>query len=69
MLIGLLWEVQEDILLGYPGRNTSSALRKDLLQLRSRFALEARRDAKKTAASGRSSRREEEAGQTEPPPR
>ena len=69
MLVGLLWEVQEDILLGYPGRNTPSALRKDLRQLRSRFALEARRDANKTAAGGRSSRREEEAGRTEPPRR
>jgi hypothetical protein len=47
-LVGLLWEVQED--LSRPGRNSPDSLQKDLRELRSRFELEARRDAKRTTA-------------------
>lgn len=54
-LVGLLWQVHED--LSRPGRSSPGALRKDLRQLRSRFELEARRDAR-PAAGGRSPRRE-----------
>ena len=51
-MVGLLWEVQGD--LNRPGRNSPDSLRKDLRELRSRFELEARRDAKKTTADGSS---------------
>ena len=47
-LVGLLWEVQKD--LSHPERNSPDALRNDLRELRFRFELEARRDAKKTTA-------------------
>jgi hypothetical protein len=49
-LVGLLWKVQKD--LGHREQNYPDALRKDLKELRSRFELEARRDAGKTAANG-----------------
>ncbi len=61
-LVGLLSEVRED--LNRLGRSFPDASRKDLRELRSRFALEARRDAKKTAAGGRSPRRVERANRT-----
>ncbi len=47
-LIALLWHVQED--LNYPGRNSPETFRKDLRELRSRFEIEARRDAEKVTA-------------------
>ncbi len=52
-LIGLLWDVQED--LSHPGRNLPEAFRKDLRELRSRFEIEARRDTGKVMVSGKSS--------------
>ncbi len=52
-LVGLIWEVQED--LGHPGRNSPDGLRKYLRDLRFRFELEARREARKTTASARPS--------------
>ncbi len=52
-LVGLTWEVQED--LDHPGRNSPDGLRKDLRDLRSRFELEARMEARKTTASVRPS--------------
>ena len=52
-LIGLLWEVQED--LSHPGRNSPEAFRKDLRELRSRFETEARRDAGKVMMGSASS--------------
>ena len=52
-LVGLIWEVQED--LGHPGRNSPDGLRKDLRDLRSRFELEARKEARKTTANARPS--------------
>lgn len=61
-LVDLLSEVREDL----KRRNFPHALRKDLRQLRSRFALEARRDVKKTAAGARPARREEGAGRAGP---
>lgn len=63
-LVGLLLEVRED--LNRPRRDFPHALRKDLRQLRSRFALKARRDAKKTAAGARPALREEGAGRAGP---
>jgi hypothetical protein len=45
-LVALISEVQQD--LGHPERNSTDALRGDLRQLRSRFELEARRDAGQT---------------------
>jgi hypothetical protein len=51
-LVGLLSEVRED--LNRPRRSIPDAPRKNLCEIRSRFALEAHRDAKKTAAGGRS---------------
>ena len=48
-LVGLIWEVQED--LGHPGRNSPDRLRKYLRDLRFRFEIEARRDARKTTAN------------------
>lgn len=44
-LIGLLWEVQEN--LSHPGLNSPEAFRKDLRELRLRFEIEARGDAGK----------------------
>ncbi len=52
-LVGLIWEVQED--LGHRGRNAPDGLRKYLRDLRFRFEIEARRDARKTTASARPS--------------
>ncbi len=46
-LVALIGEVQQD--LGRPERNSTDALRGDLSQLRSRFEIEARRDAGQTA--------------------
>lgn len=46
-LVGLLWEVQKD--LSRSGRNSPDALRADLRELRNRFEMEARRDAKNGA--------------------
>ena len=45
-LVGLIWAVQED--LGRAERNSPDGLRKSLRELRSRFDLEAHRDADKT---------------------
>ena len=45
-LVTLIGEVQQD--LGHPERNSTDALRGDLRQLRSRFEIEARRDAGQT---------------------
>lgn len=44
-LIGLIWEVQED--LNRAERNNPDGLRQNLRELRSRFEIEARRDAEK----------------------
>ncbi len=44
-MIGLIWEVQED--LGRAERNNPDDLRQSLRELRSRFKIEARRDAEK----------------------
>lgn len=46
-LVALIGEVQQD--LGHPERNSTDALRRNLRELRSRFELEARRDAGQTA--------------------
>jgi hypothetical protein len=46
-LVGLIWAVQQD--LGRLERNSPDELRKHLGELRSRFALEARREVGKTA--------------------
>jgi hypothetical protein len=46
-LVALIGEVQQD--LGNSERNSADALRGDLSQLRSRFEIEARRDAGQTA--------------------
>lgn len=61
-LVGLLWEVREDL---SRTRGNYPFLRKNLRELRSRFELEARRDAGKTTAGGRSPRRGE-AGRVQP---
>lgn len=45
-LVALIGEVQQ--YLGHPGRNSADALRGNLRQLRSRFEVEARRDAEQT---------------------
>lgn len=45
-LIGLIWEVQED--LNHAERNNPGSLRQSLRELRSRFEIEACRDAEKT---------------------
>jgi hypothetical protein len=45
-LVGLIWAVQQD--LGSPERNSPDALRKHLSELRSRFELEANREAGNT---------------------
>ena len=45
-LAALVGEVQQD--LGRPDRNSPDTLRKDIGELRSRFGLEARRDAAQT---------------------
>lgn len=42
MLVALIGEVQQD--LGHPELNSPATLRNDLVELRSRFELEARRD-------------------------
>ncbi len=48
-LVGLIWAVQEN--LSHTGRDSQEALRKDLRQLRSRFEIEARREAGKPVSS------------------
>jgi len=47
-LVGLIWAVQQDF--SRPERNSPDDLRKHLGELRSRFQLEARREAGKTAS-------------------
>ena len=49
-LVGLLREVQED--LHRSGLSSPGALQRDLRELRSRFRLEARRDARETGVEG-----------------
>ncbi len=50
-LVGLLWEVQQD--LCRPGQGSPTALRKDLRQLRCRFEIEASREAEQITVGKR----------------